>query len=262
MYISLEEAKEEVWKRWNDTELRRFVQEYVKEIPEGFGQEPRAVYSSQLATLNFGYFRFAEKAKKVGLKPLCFEYTMDKFCSKNPDKRFLGKVTFFHHKGRNNGNRTTSRTIIDFCTEDGKPLREVKTKWGDNFVAFHHNLLASNLPTLELSDATEWYGNKGGSPVSFYDHLIALFICHGIHFVNYLDEGNEGKFTRDIVRPAIQRVTKHFGLKPLIVRLLTNESETDPYWSWYPGHLDAEVKVLLAGKVAESISTHEVSAQC
>lgn len=50
MYISLEEAKDEIWKRWNDVDLRRRVQEYIEELPEGFGQEPRAVYSSQLAT--------------------------------------------------------------------------------------------------------------------------------------------------------------------------------------------------------------------
>lgn len=248
MYIPLEEAKEEVWKRWNDAELRRRVLEYVGELPEGFGQEPKAVFSAQLATLNFEYYRFAEKAKKAGLKPLCCEYIWDKFCSKNPDKRFLGKVTFFHHKGRNNGNRTTSHTIIDFCTEDGKPLQEVKTVWGDDFVAFHHRILTSNLPTLELCDATEWYRKKGGIPVSFYHHLMALFICHGIHFVNYLDEGDEGNFTREIVHPAIRRVTEHFGLKPLIVRLRPEESEADPYWCWYPGHLEAEVKALLAGR--------------
>jgi hypothetical protein len=247
MYTSLEEAKEEVWKRWNDAELRRRVLEYVGELPKGFGQEPRAVLSSQLATSNFEYYRFAEKAKKVGLKPLCSEYSSDKFCSKNPDKRFLGKVTFFHHKGRNNGNRTTSCTIIDFCTEDGKPLQEVKTVWGDEFVAFHNRMLKSNLPTLELRDATEWYRRKGNNPASFYHHLLALFICHGIHFANYLDEGDEGNFTRDIVWPAIQKVTGHFGLKPLIVRLLPKESEADPYWCWYPGHLEAEVKALLAG---------------
>lgn len=248
MYTPLEEAKEEVWKRWNDAELRRRVLEYVGELPQGFGQEPRAVFSSQLATVNFEYYRFTEKAKNAGLKPLCSEYTSDKFCSRNPDKRFLGKVTFFHHKGRNGGNRTTSRTIIDFCAEDGKPLREVKTVWGDDFVAFHHRMLRSKLPSLELADATEWYQRKGGNPAIFYHHLIALFICHGIHFVNYLNEGDEGKFTHEIVRPAIRRVIEHFGVKPLIVRLLPKESEADPYWCWYPGHLEEEVRLKLVGK--------------
>lgn len=248
MYISLEEAKEEIWKRWHDEKLRLRVLEYVGELPHGFGHEPRAVYSSQLATVNFEYHRFAEKAIKAGLKPLCSEYTQDKFCSRNPDKRLLGKVTFFHHKGRNNGNRTTSRTIVDFCTEDGKPLQQVRTVWGDDFVDFHHRMLQAELPTLELADTTEWYLKKGGSPANFYHHLMALFICHGIHFVNYIDEGDEGTFTREIVRPAIQHVTNHFGLKPLIVRLRPKESEADPYWCWYPGHLEAEVRRLMTGK--------------
>jgi hypothetical protein len=49
MYTLLEEAKEEVWKRWNDAELRRQVQEYVGELPEGFGDEPRAFLVRHLA---------------------------------------------------------------------------------------------------------------------------------------------------------------------------------------------------------------------
>ncbi len=75
---------------------------------------------------------------------------------------------------------------------------------------------------------------------------MAFFICHGILFENFLLKGDEGNFTREIAWPAIQRVTKHFGLKPLIVRLLPEESKADPYWCWYPGHLEEEVRRLMA----------------
>ena len=90
MYTPLEEAKEEVWKRWNDQGLRRRVLEYVGELPKGFGLEPRAVALFHLGTPNNGFNFFVEKAEQTGLKPLCAEYTGDRFCSMNPDKLCLG----------------------------------------------------------------------------------------------------------------------------------------------------------------------------
>lgn len=247
MYTALEEAKEEVWKRWNNAELRRRVLEYVGELPEGFGDEPRAFLVRHLATKNLEFQAFVKKSNVVGLEPVYTQYTGDKFCSLNPDKRALGKVTFDLGKGKNNGDKIVSHTIIDFCTEDGKPLREVRTIWGENFVAFHHRMLLLSLPAPKLIEFTAWFQKMGGKPELFYHRLIALFICHGIMFENFLSEGDEGKFTRKIVRPAIQKVSAHFGLKPLIVRLRPEETEADPYWCWYPGHLEAEVKILLAG---------------
>jgi hypothetical protein len=200
-----------------------------------------------LVTQNLEFQAFTKKSKAAGLKPVCTQYTSDKFCSLNPDKRALGKVTFSHGHGRNNGDKIVSHTIIDFCTEDGKPLREVRTVWGENFVAFHNRTVSLTLPRIELFEFTAWVEKMGGRPEIFYHPLMALFICHGIMFENFLNEGDEGKFTRDIVWPAIRRVTEHFGLKPLIVRLRPEESETEPYWCWYPGYLEAEVNALLAG---------------
>lgn len=246
MYTSIDEAKEEVWKRWNDTDLRQSVLEYVGELPEGFDREPWAVLARHLGTPNFEFCSFVKMARKAELKPLCFEYIGDKICSKNPDKFFLGK-TIFCHDSKENGSGVTSHHIIDFCTEDGKLFNKVKTRWGEGIVSFHHGILASALPGILLTDNTAWLKSMGKRPELFYHRLIALFVCHGIMFENFLDEGNEGKFTREIVRPAIRRVTEHFGLKPLIVRLRPEESEAEPYWCWYPGHLEAEVKALLAG---------------
>jgi hypothetical protein len=261
MYTTLEEAKEEVWKRWNDADLRRRVMAYVEELPEGFGQEPWAVLARHLGTPNFEFCAFMKIAKKAELKPLCPEFIGDKICSKNPDKLFLGK-NIFCHDSKGNGNGATIHNIIDFCTEDGKPFHKVKTRWGEGLVAYHHRKLSSELPVIQLTDITAWLKSMGGRPELFYHRLIALFVCHGIMFENFLDEGDEGKFTRKIVRPAIRKVTEHFGLKPLIVRLRPEESEADPYWCWYPGHLEAEVKKLMEGSSVGLVAKQDGRKTC
>ncbi len=247
MYTTLEEAKEEVWKRWHDAGLRRRVEEYVRELPYGFEQEPRAVLWRWLATPNYESFIFSQLAHEASIKPIYFEFIMDKFCSKNPDKFYLGKLAFFKGKGRNNGNKVSCCHAIDFCTEDGKAFQDVNTLGGSNFVSLHHRMLSHLSPDLDFIDISSYCKTKGGVPKEYYQSMLALFICHGILFENFLDEGDEGRFTRNIVQPAIRTVTEHFGLKPLIVRLLPKESEADPYWCWYPGHLEEEVRRLLAG---------------
>lgn len=247
MYISLEEAKKEVWKRWNDADLRRRVLEYVGDVPEYCEHEPRAVLWRWLATPNYESLRFWEMAKKANLKPIYFELIGDKFCSKNSDKKYLGKLSFFNGKGRNNGDRVTCCHAIDFCLEDGKAFREIRTISGQDFVTFHHRMLSQVLPALELTDKTDYCKKMGGMPEHYYHRMMAFFICHGILFENFLEERDEGNFVREIAWPAIRRVTEHFGIKPLIVRLLPEESEADPYWCWYPGHLEEEVKAHLAG---------------
>src|SRR6185369_1258456 len=145
MYTTLEEAKEEVWKRWNNAELRRRVLEYVGEIPEFFRYEPRAVLWRWLATPNYESLSFYQLAEKATLKPIFFEFIGDKFCSKNSDKFYLGKLSFFKGKGRNNGDKVTCCHVINFCTEDGKAFREIQTHGGESFVAFHHRIFSQTL---------------------------------------------------------------------------------------------------------------------
>jgi hypothetical protein len=59
MYTSIEEAKEEVWKRWNDADLRRRVMAFAADLPEVLLKEPKAIMFRQLATPNFELLRFS-----------------------------------------------------------------------------------------------------------------------------------------------------------------------------------------------------------
>jgi len=247
MYTPLEEAKEEVWHRWNNVDLRRRVLEYVGKLPDGYGAEPCAVLSRHVATPNFEAHRFHEIARPTGLQMVCDVYLADKFCTKNPDKYWLGKMAFHSGKGKNNGDRLTNVKLIVFHTEDGKVFADMATLWGDNFVSFHQRLFGYFFPDIRCIDNSDWTIKAGTSLLEYYQRFLAIFVCHGILFENFLDEGGEGKFTREVVWPATRKVTDHFGLKPLIVRLRPEESEADQYWCWYPGHLEEEVQRLIAG---------------
>ena len=248
MYTPLDEAKEEVWKRWNDADLRRRVQEYVKEVPQILSMRPKAVMWRQVASPNFESYAIVEASKKIGLKPLCLEYNTDKFCTRNSDKVLLGKMVFYNGTGKNGGQKpVTTAFSINFEECEMKRFDEIQTIWGKSFIDFHHCLMERHLSDVEFIDHAQWVAKIGRDPMKYYDRFLALFICHGILFENFLLEGSEGQFTRDIAWPAIRKVTDHFGLKPLIVRLLPEESEADPYWCWYPGHLEEEVRRLMAG---------------
>lgn len=250
MYTSIQKAKKEVWKRWNDADLRRRVQEYVGEMPGALLAEPRAVVFRQVATPNFEFHRFSEVAQESALKALCLEYKLDKFCTRNPDKVLLGKMFFHNGSGKNIGEKVIREKVIDFATDNMKTFKEMKTIWEEGFISFHHRIMPRSLQHVEQCDNTSWFRKMGPKPSDYYHRFLAFFISHGILFENFLYEGDEGKFTREIVWPAIQKVTDYFGLKPLIVRLRPEESEADPYWCWYPGHLEAEVKALLDGGAA------------
>jgi hypothetical protein len=43
MYSTLEEAKEEIWRRWNDASLREKAAEFLGEVPEALRNGPCAV---------------------------------------------------------------------------------------------------------------------------------------------------------------------------------------------------------------------------
>lgn len=248
MYTSLQEAKEEIWKRWNDTDLRLKVSNYIGELCEGFGHEPLAVIARQVATPNLEFYAFKKNYKKIGLKPLCHEFLGDKLCSGNPVKLALAKNTFYHGRGRNNGLKITSHNIIHFHSEDGKPFHDVQTIWGGgDFVDFHHQMLLSEFPEITLTDNTTWLHKMGGKPDFFYPRLLAHFICHGVLFENFHTEGHEMIFNEKITWPAIKKIRKDLGLKPLIVPLVSIEDERNPYWVWYPGHLEEKVKTLADG---------------
>jgi uncharacterized protein len=102
-YTSLEEAKEEIWKRWRDMDLRRKVQDFIGNIPQQMQDAPKAVLDRNIATPNLEFFYFLELSSKTNLSPLVTEYISDKFVTNNVDKLALAKMPFFKGRNENRG---------------------------------------------------------------------------------------------------------------------------------------------------------------
>ncbi len=131
-------------------------------------------------------------------------------------------------------------------SQQGRPLRELQTFWGQGLTSFHHELLTHSLNGNEhpvVFDSSPQYFRAGGSAAAYYrNFLFRLCLADGVLLEDYLLTGKELAFTRDVVLPAFEAVTSEFGIKPLIVRLTPPEEEDAPHWFWYPGELKAFVQ--------------------
>lgn len=259
MYVSIEEAKSEVWRRWNNKELRRRVAEYLGgDIPRIFQKEPKGFLARFVATPNFEFCNFARLTSLLNISPVASEYLSDKFYSINPDKKSLGKIIIY--RGENpftcrQRQEAKAYKILDLPKSEGTRFEHLDTAWGQNFVEFHHQLTRKWLNSVETLDMSAWLARHGGHPEAFYPHLLALFVCHGVQFENYHQEGREAKFTHDVVMPALKAVINHFGIHPLIVPVVPFNSELDPAWSWYPSAVEADVqRYMLRHDTEENLS--------
>jgi len=157
LYTSLEEAKKEIWRRWNNAQLRKSVEDFIENVPVVFGCEPRACLARFVASPNKEYKIFLNLAKQVELKPVGWEYLHDKFCTINHDKLYLGKMIFLTDEKLPGTTIECCHRIIDFGETENAPIEAIKTKWGESLVDFHHRLLIIAGLSIELSDASSWY---------------------------------------------------------------------------------------------------------
>jgi len=244
IYTPLSVAKEEIWRRWNDKELKKKVEDFLGgDIPEVFRKEPMAVLARHIASPNFEFFRFLDFAKILNINPVCLEYSADQFKSENRDKYCLGKLFFCDGVGKKMGEKINATKVIDFDSSEGKKFKDMTTLNGENFISFHHQLLSGSVHNYKklISDESNWVKNNGEVSEIFYENFLALFICHGIIFENFLRVGKEKFFTETVVVPSFNKIKKIFGVSPLIVPLMPIDSEDDLHWRCYPG----EVKKLL-----------------
>lgn len=237
IYTSLEEAKEELRKRWNDKKLRNKVLAYLNgDIPKIFDKEPKAFLARHITTPNFEFFRFLNLANKIELNPAALEYADDILTAGNPGKYYLCKILFYNGKGKNGGRKLSCNKLVSIDEYQGAKLSIVKTRIGCDLKEFHHNLM-KDLPMFSLNnvfDISDWYKRRGSIAKNYYKYFFAFFICHGVLFENYLHSGIEGAFTRSVVLPNYKKTIDFFGVKPLIVRLLPTSTETDDCWWYYP----------------------------
>jgi hypothetical protein len=244
MYTSISVAKDEIWRRWNDKELKIKVEKFLgHKIPEVFNDEPMAILFRHMATPNFESKRFLDLAKMMNLNPAYLEFSSDKFCTRNKDKICLGKMCFCSDEEKTH---TTYRKIIDLKANDNKPFNEIDTLWGVKLTEFHHELFnkyygANSLDFFDVS----YLKNESRNVNELYDKFLALFVCFGVLFENFIfkDGHYEKSFTNDVVYPAFKKNIERFGVNPIIVPLLPISDEDGESWMWYANELEKEIKL-------------------
>jgi len=245
IYTPLSVAKKEIWKRWDDKELRKKVGEFLGgDIPKFLKDSPKAYFPRHVVSPNFDFLRFLKKVNCAEIDFVCPEYRKDKFVSKNKSKYHLCKMFFHDGKGKNGGHKISTLRIVDFQKSEGKRFEEIKTIWGENFLDFHHRILGSLVPDIEnkVFDISSWFKKNGEKPEKFYSKFLALFIRNGILFENFLLNKDESEFTEKIVLKSFQELQNKLGVKPLIVHLLPHGNEDDKCWLCYPSFVKDIIK--------------------
>jgi len=244
IYTSLEEAKAEIKKRWNDPILKKKVETFLSgNIPEIVKKEPRFLIVHSLTSPDMEFNRFIDMSIKIGIKPLCYEYLDDIFVTTNPNKASLVKMRIFDRFDNKIGEPVFKfKKIIDLHSgmpkEENKKIRSIKTIWGENLVDFHHRILQTRFPDIEIFDASEIFGSMGKTAKEYYVKYLSLFIRNGILFENFIEEGREGEFLKNIVTPAFKKVVEYFGVKPLIIEGVPKNESNDKIWRSYPKYIE------------------------
>ncbi len=244
IYTPLKEAEEELKKRWENKELREKMEKFLgrDNLPVYFFDKPHAISIDDVATPNLYCWTFIDKANNINLDTLHFEYLEDIFITTNHDKASLAKMSFYHGlDDEGNMIKTIKRLINLNGSEEKKKINEIKTLTGEYLVDLHHRLMLKNFPDAKIFDGSNWFKSKGGSAKNYYKHVLAMAICNGILFDNFLNYGYESSLVNEILFPAFKEVESEFGLKPLIVSVAPTDKELAKHWLAYPEF----IKILL-----------------
>lgn len=236
-YTSLEDAKIEIERRWNDEKLKSKVEDVLEFLLfDQLKTSPRAFLSRDIITPDLEFEHFLELARDINLKPFFLEYSEDKFVARNDDKYYLCNMHFFNPQGKK-GQEISHVRAVDFNKWEGKKFCEVETLKGEKLVDFHHNLLSHFYPDQKQNvvEFSAWFNSNRFALDFYYLYFFSLFICHGVLFENFLTEDKEElKFTLEKVIPSFNKVKELYGVKPLIVPLEPLDHEIDKYWWCFP----------------------------
>lgn len=237
IYFSLDEAREEIKKRWNDVELRKKIEDELGDRfwPE-FKDGPRGLSWNALASPDNGFVFFHQCSKYIGVNPLMFEFVGDLYISHNEMKKNLGKL---HVVLENNEKATIN--IMDLHRWNKKIISEIIIKTGISLTEFYKELFACSSYKININDKTEWVRNIG-HPSEWYYYYLLHFIAHGVLFEAYMADGDDrdDKFFIEVVAPILLKIEDRYNLKPIIVKLYPDQqsNEEDFYWWCFPPHVN------------------------
>jgi len=238
-YMSLDEARRELRKRWNDAGLRSAVESALgQRFMEPFRDRPRAFNARHMNSPDNGFMLFNYCAAYLDATPLVTEYLGDRFTCLNEGKKGLCRLKLFTGADR------LHLCLFDMHQWENQTLGEIVLATGETLAGFHHGLFDRLAMHVEILDQTAWY-RAIGKPVDYYYPLFVHAVAHGVLFetfvtddepVNRLQRKTEHWFTDEVVRPNFERVTRDFGLRPMVVRSFPDDQTDDEdfYWWSYP----------------------------
>jgi hypothetical protein len=237
VYTPVGKAIRELKKRCEDKELEKKISISLNDkLPSPLVNGPRAVLFRHIATPNYEIRSFIDIAKMAGLRPLILEYTSDIFFSMNKWKYSLAKLAFYKGTDKNKRIQIEYKNIIDFNVSNGKPLSDIKTYWGQSLVDFHHEFFLKHFTKHkdDVFDLSDWLKKNGKCSKEYYKVFLSLFLKNAILFENFVLDGQELMFTKNVILPALMDIIKKTGLKPLIVALEPTTVENDLFWLCHP----------------------------
>ena len=235
LYISLDEAREELHKRWANVDLKILIEaELGDKFWPAFNDKPRGVLVRQLISPDNGFTFFNQCARYINAAPYCLEFTGDKFCHFNEEKKGLGRLRLTLDDGTK-----ACADIMDFHAHEKKKLSEVVLKTGESLVAFHHGLFKMAGYDVEVFDNTQWFQSIGSAAEYYYYYLLHC-VAHSVLFEKFEGDEHETAFANTIVVPAIERIKEKTGLAPMVVKLYPeHQDELEGFYWWsYPLHIN------------------------
>lgn len=236
-YYSLDEAREEIKKRWNDVELKKKIEEELgKNFISFFSSDnPRSVLFRQLISPDNGFYFFYQESKYIDTKPTIVEFLDDIFVSFNEEKKGYGRLHI-------NDNYVD---VMDFHENEKLPLKDLTTKNGGSLVEFHHNLIKESGLSVDIFDLSDWFKSIGKAK-DYYYYFLLHFLAYGVLFESFISDDEDEKecvFTKTVVLPAIEIIRQKFNLDPIIIKMYPdNQTEAeDLYWWNYPPYISEKI---------------------
>lgn len=248
IYTPIEAVKEQGQKRWGDEALKKEVAQFVRQVPAPMLAQPRAWLGRYIASPDHELFQFLRRSQEAGLKPLIIEALDDNFYRHNVDKMCLAQMGFLDK----DGGEPLKTKIIDVKRSHMKPFSSLKTSWGQDFIEFHHQLFFKHIHNVERYAASPWFNLQGHNAKEYYPPLLALFICYGVMFEDFITNEDEERFAVEVVYPAFEAIQSRFGMRPLIARIYSDEELSQPYTFCYPQYMLCE----LPGEAKGELSRH------
>lgn len=238
IYVSLDEARNELKKRWTDESLKKAVlDELGDNFMKDFEDGPYSVLFRQICPADNGFVFFYQCSKYINASPLILEYRDDIFVHFNEEKKGLGRLrVVLEDKSK------ALVDIMDFHENEKNKLGDIRIKTGEHLIDFHHNFFKILKCQIDLRDNSKWFKNIG-SAERYYYYFLLHFLAHGVLFdVFQTDEDDEKEdvFTKNVVLPTIKKIKERFKINPLIVRLYPEDQneEEDFYWWCYPPNIN------------------------